>query len=113
MPKRLTPARGTATVLRRAISVTALALEFVVLVGPRAFCGPPQSITTEITEPLNTPRTTSAFSRTFRLDTCCANERRLGVEIPDPGAASLGGARIQRLVRESVGARYVGQGARC
>jgi hypothetical protein len=45
MPKRPVSARGAATGVRRAVSVTVLALEFVVLAGPRAFAAPPQSIT--------------------------------------------------------------------
>lgn len=45
MPKRSTSARATATGVRQAISVTALALAFVLLGGPRAFAAPQQSIT--------------------------------------------------------------------
>ena len=45
MPQCPASARGTATGVRRAIGVTALALEFVVLAGPCAFAAPPQSIT--------------------------------------------------------------------
>jgi len=45
LPRRSASTRGTAPGVRRAISVTALALELVVLAGPRAFAAPQQSIT--------------------------------------------------------------------
>jgi len=45
LPRRSASTRGTAASVRRTISVTALALELVVLACPRAFAAPQQSIT--------------------------------------------------------------------